>query len=256
MSTQTIQNILLCEIDDTATDLQIRCENDPDQIDNLKEAIESGKTLPPIVVFLENHDPNYKTASDRFHIADGWHRYYAHKEAKFSTILADIRTGTREDALKYALGANADHGLRRTNRDKRNAVLVALKSHNAIFGTNKIKNVDIAELCRVAESFVRKIRKEEDEKTAIPASKLAQCDFFAELDVTCKQFSETFKKALNHTYFLSVDISNDEKIKTIDAMERDLKKHHQALRDLKAKLQNQDPDVLNELVDTAETLLF
>lgn len=249
-----ISYIKLSEIDATATDLQIRCENDPDQIDNIKEALAAGEKLPPIVLFYDKSDKKY-------YIGDGWHRYYAYRETKSKdSILAEVRNGTRQSAMVYALGANANHGLRRTNADKRNAVEIALKSHNAIFETNKIKNVAVAELCKVAESFVRKIRKEQAETSIKPEpkseQKFAQCDFFAELDATCKQFSETFKQALNHTYFLSEDISKEDKIQTINAMERDLKKHHQSLRDLKAKLQDQEPEALDELVDTAETLLI
>ena len=42
-------------------------------------------------------------------------------------ISADVREGSRRDAILYAVGANASHGLKRTNRDKRNAVMVLLK---------------------------------------------------------------------------------------------------------------------------------
>jgi hypothetical protein len=42
-------------------------------------------------------------------------------------ISADVREGSRRDAILYAVGANASHGLKRTNRDKRNAVRVLLK---------------------------------------------------------------------------------------------------------------------------------
>jgi hypothetical protein len=42
-------------------------------------------------------------------------------------IAADVRAGGRRDAILYAVGANAAHGLKRTNRGKRNAVMVLLK---------------------------------------------------------------------------------------------------------------------------------
>ena len=42
-------------------------------------------------------------------------------------ISADVREGSRRDAILYAVGANASHGLKWTNRDKRNAVMVLLK---------------------------------------------------------------------------------------------------------------------------------
>jgi hypothetical protein len=37
-------------------------------------------------------------------------------------IDADVRQGSLRDAILCAVGTNAEHGLRRTNRDKRNAV--------------------------------------------------------------------------------------------------------------------------------------
>ena len=42
-------------------------------------------------------------------------------------IEAEIRDGTRRDAILYAVGANSDHGMKRSNRDKRNAVMTLLK---------------------------------------------------------------------------------------------------------------------------------
>jgi hypothetical protein len=42
-------------------------------------------------------------------------------------ISADVREGSRRDAILYAVGANASHGLKRTNRDQRNAVMLLLK---------------------------------------------------------------------------------------------------------------------------------
>jgi len=42
-------------------------------------------------------------------------------------ISADVREGSRRDAILYAVGANASHGLKWTNRDKPNAVMVLLK---------------------------------------------------------------------------------------------------------------------------------
>ena len=42
-------------------------------------------------------------------------------------ILAEVREGTRRDAILAAAAANATHGLRRTNADKRRAVLTLLR---------------------------------------------------------------------------------------------------------------------------------
>jgi hypothetical protein len=39
----------------------------------------------------------------------------------------DVRAGTRRDAILHAVGANAAYGPKRTNRDKRNAVMTLLR---------------------------------------------------------------------------------------------------------------------------------
>jgi hypothetical protein len=39
---------------------------------------------------------------------------------------AEVRTGSRRDAVRYSVGANSVHGLRRTNEDKRREVQTLL----------------------------------------------------------------------------------------------------------------------------------
>jgi hypothetical protein len=56
------------------------------------------------------------------------------------------------------MSANASHGLRRTNADKRNAVEMALADPE----WSKLPNTQIAEMCAVAESFIRKIKLEHE----------------------------------------------------------------------------------------------
>jgi uncharacterized ParB-like nuclease family protein len=138
------------------SELQMREDIDHTHVDDLKETLSE---LPPITVFTNEETSMYW-------IGDGWHRFLAHKNSNQKQIKATIHPGGREAALKHALGANAEHNaLRRTNRDKRKAVIACLKSHSAIFGTEKIKNVAVADQCKVAESFVRKIRKETETTT-------------------------------------------------------------------------------------------
>jgi ParB-like chromosome segregation protein Spo0J len=86
------------------------------------ELMQDGATLPPVVVF---HD------GAKYWLADGFHRYHAARSIGADAITADVRPGTVEDARWYSYSANKDHGLRRTNEDKRRAVLAALKHENA-----------------------------------------------------------------------------------------------------------------------------
>ena len=63
-----------------------------------------------------------------------------------------MRKGGRVDALKYALGANAVHGQRRSNADKRRCVEIAVKEFGGL------SSRAIAELCGVSNHFVDSIR--------------------------------------------------------------------------------------------------
>ena len=85
-------------------------------------------------------------------LADGFHRYHAHKRAKVQDILATIHTGSKDDALVFALGANAKNGLRRTNEDKRKCITIALERWP------EWSDSRIAEICGVSHPTVGKIR--------------------------------------------------------------------------------------------------
>lgn len=84
------------------------------------EGVKVGIEFPPVVVF---HD------GAEHWLADGFHRWHAHKSAERASILADVRSGSLDDAVLYAASkeANGTHGLRRTNADKRACVLNTLR---------------------------------------------------------------------------------------------------------------------------------
>lgn len=243
MSTPTPKHNLTIEmsriLDLTLQELQMREEIDHTHVDDLKEHLDE---LPPITVFQDGE-------FDRYFIGDGWHRFLAHKCSDKKSIKADIRPGGKAAALRHALGANSEHNaLRRTNRDKRKAVKIALKSHSAIFGTDKIKNVAVAELCRIAESFVRKVRKEIEElekkgsssNTQKTTAAPRQQDFFAELNASYKSIADGFNQVLNHTYFIRPDVTKAEKLAAVADIQRDLANRSQSIKDLKARLEAQE----------------
>src|SRR5689334_5963689 len=72
-----------------------------------------GATFPPVVVFHDGQD---------YWLADGFHRFTAADGAGLTHIEADVRQGTQRDAILYSVGANAEHGVRRSNDDKRRSV--------------------------------------------------------------------------------------------------------------------------------------
>lgn len=124
---------------------QSRERLDESVVADYAEAIDS---LPPVVVFFDGSD---------HWLADGFHRYHAHRSAGRNAIESDIRSGARRDAVIYSVGANRDHGLRRSNSDKRRAVKTLLADSE----WSKWSDRKIAEACGVSHPFVAAIRAPE-----------------------------------------------------------------------------------------------
>lgn len=136
----------------TTAGTQIRAKIDTDTVDDYAHAMQdAANKFPPVVVF---HD------GSQFILADGFHRVMAASRNGFTDIEADVRKGTRTDALKYALGANSTHGLKRTNADKRRSVELAVQEWP------KMSNREIARLCSVSEYAVREFREVSCDKNA------------------------------------------------------------------------------------------
>jgi hypothetical protein len=126
---------------------QLRVNLNDSLVSDYAEAIEGGATFPPVTLF---HD-----GKDHF-LADGFHRFHAYKKAGVKEIPADIRVGTRRDAILHAVGANATHGLKRTNDDKHEAVLTMLDDDEWKAWSDRA----IADACKVSPTYVGKLRKE------------------------------------------------------------------------------------------------
>lgn len=78
------------------------------------EALTNGAILPPVKLFFDGVD---------HWLADGFHRFHAHRKIGALEIDADEQNGTQSDAKLFSYGANQSHGLRRTNEDKKKSVL-------------------------------------------------------------------------------------------------------------------------------------
>jgi hypothetical protein len=79
--------------------------------------MQAGADFPAVVVFFDGAS---------YWLADGFHRVGAAVASGQTDIDADVRQGTRRDAVLFSVGANGQHGHRRTNDDKRRAVDVLL----------------------------------------------------------------------------------------------------------------------------------
>jgi hypothetical protein len=93
-------------------------------------------------------------------LADGFHRLRARERVGLLTIPVLIRPGTRRDAVLYSVGANATHGLPRTNADKRRAVETLLTDSE----WGQWSDREIARRCQVSNRFVGNLRQEKGQK--------------------------------------------------------------------------------------------
>ncbi len=82
------------------------------------------------------------------------HRHAAAVMAAIEEIDVAVQPGGLRDAILFAVGANATHGLRRTNSDKRRAVTRLLEDEE----WRVWSNVEIAKRCGVSDEFVRRVR--------------------------------------------------------------------------------------------------
>lgn len=108
------------------------------------DALTEGAKLPEVVVFHDGAD---------YWLADGFHRFHANRKIGALDIDADVHQGTKRDAVLYSVGANNTHGLRRTNEDKRNAVLTLLKDAE----WSEWPQRKIADACGVSREFVSRV---------------------------------------------------------------------------------------------------
>lgn len=144
---------------------QSRVEINMEAVADYAEAVKVGIEFPAVVVFHDGSD---------YWLADGFHRYHAHKQADKASIHAEVRNGTARDAILYSLSANCTHGLRRTNADKRKAVQTLLADAEwAAWSDRKI-----AEACGVGHPFVAALRRpavaeKQQENRAASAAKKA-----------------------------------------------------------------------------------
>lgn len=97
-------------------------------------------------------------------LTDGFHRVAAMRKVGEDQVCVVISDGTKTDALKAALSANISHGLRRSNADKRRAVVMALGDATL----QKWSDRKIAELCGVSHIFVGSIRGELETASSSP----------------------------------------------------------------------------------------
>ncbi|MBU8922289.1 MAG: ParB/RepB/Spo0J family partition protein [Bacteroidales bacterium] len=132
---------------DMDSDVQSRAHMNGKIVKSYAREIEEGSKFPPATVF---HDGNH------YWLADGFHRVKARQQLGQQSIEAAILDGDKRAAILYGVGANATHGLRRTNADKRRAVELLLKDKEWANWSDR----EIARQCAVSNRLVTNMRTE------------------------------------------------------------------------------------------------
>lgn len=126
---------------------QARADINLEIVINYSEALLEGAIFPPVTVFFDG---------DHYYLADGFHRYLANEHANSPNIECTVINGTLREAILFSLSANYDHGLHRTNSDKRKAVVTMLED----FEWTDWSDREIAKWCKVSHKLVATIRNE------------------------------------------------------------------------------------------------
>lgn len=131
--------------------LQCRAKIDMELAAEYGEAIKAGKKRegrPPVVF--------YDRKAKKYYLADGWHWWHGHSIAGIDIMECEVIEGTFQDALRFAVGANRSHGLKRNNADKRKAITVCLEDDEL----KQLSARQIAELVGVSDHLVSEVKSE------------------------------------------------------------------------------------------------
>lgn len=142
----------MIEISQIRTDggTQSRAKINEETVAEYAEAMaDPNAVFPPAIVYYDGKE---------YWLADGFHRVAAWSRIGRVEVPADVRQGTRRDAILHSCAANSAHGLRRTSEDKRRAVLTLLEDEEWSHWSDR----EIARRCVVSPSTVAKYRAELD----------------------------------------------------------------------------------------------
>ena len=150
------RQVLYLEIETLERDmeLQARVSLNAEVVKDYADQMAAGAIFPPVLVFAR---PGAHA------LVDGFHRVAAREALGFTSVLAEIRQGTREDALWHGLTANQTHGLRRTNDDKHRCVVKALTHARG----RTLSDRQIASHCGVHHYTVSRIRQQLEQRQMI-----------------------------------------------------------------------------------------
>ncbi|HEX8177817.1 MAG TPA: hypothetical protein VF543_22200 [Pyrinomonadaceae bacterium] len=119
---------------------------DTEHVKELEAGYSAGRTYPPVDIFFDG---------ENYWLADGNHR---HAGATKAGKLLDVKVhqGTLRDAIRFALEANVEHGLKLTNDDKRLKVVTLLSDPEWFKESDTI----LAGIAHVTQQFISSVRRD------------------------------------------------------------------------------------------------
>lgn len=97
---------------------QARASLDQATVMEYSEHMKEGAKFPAPIVFFDGSE---------YWMADGFHRYFAHKSNGALEISCDVKEGTQRDAQFYAMGANGGRGLKWRSEDVKKIIATMLQ---------------------------------------------------------------------------------------------------------------------------------
>ena len=116
-------------------------------VDEYAESIQAGAKFPPVEVYYDG---------THYWLTDGFHRVTGYKKLGLVEIEAIVHNGSQREAQWASFGVNKDHGLRKSQADKRFAVTKALDDMEYFEYSDR----KIADHVGVSHTYVSKLRKE------------------------------------------------------------------------------------------------
>ena len=145
----TNSNLINIPLDQIIVDkrLQARASMSKATVHDYTHKLREGVKFPPIILFQVGAD---------YYLVDGFHRVKSAQRANLTTIPAIVHHGTLRDAILFSLSVNTDHGLSRTNADKRKVVLTLLNDPQ----WSKLSLRELSAIAQVSHAYIGKVKKQ------------------------------------------------------------------------------------------------
>jgi hypothetical protein len=138
-----------------ANSYQSREEIDQEMIETFAENMLHGDKFPPVLIYVVDGEKL---------LADGFHRYFAHKKNNKTSIEVDERASDMDTYILKCTSANNKHGKRPTHKDK-------VRSLERILKIDEVSSLwsdqDISRHIDVSRSFVYKYRENKPEAIVV-----------------------------------------------------------------------------------------